>query len=347
MRALSVTPGKLSTATVEERPDPPESDGSVLVQGLLMGVCGTDVEIARDGYGEPPPGADRLVLGHESLGRVLQAPDGSGLAAGDLVAGVVRRPDPVPCPWCAAGEWDMCANGGYVERGIKQRDGYGAGRWRAGPRFVIPVASALGDAGVLLEPTSVVAKAWEQVERIGARATYAPRTALITGAGPIGLLAAMIGVQRGLQVHVLDRMDAGLKPALVADLGATYHHGDVAALGFTPDVVIEATGYGPLIVELLEHLAPNGIMALTGIMADRDQIPVPMDLLNKQLVLGNGVAFGSVNAAHRHYQQAAEALASADKQWLDRLITRRVPMDRWAEALDRQPDDVKVVIELG
>jgi len=346
MRALCVTPGQMSTATVEQRPEPPTSDGSVLVEGLLMGVCGTDVEITRDGYGEPPPGAEKLVLGHESLGRVVQAPDSSGFSVGDLVAGVVRRPDPVPCPWCAAGEWDMCANGRYVERGIKQRDGYGATRWRAEPGFLIPIESALGDSGVLLEPTSVVAKAWEQVERIGHRATYAPRTALVTGAGPIGLLAAMIGVQRGLQVHVLDRVENGPKPQLVADLGATYHHTGVAGLGFAPDVVIEATGYGPLIVDLLEHLAPNGIMVLAGIMSVDDSIPVPMDLVNKQLVLGNGVVFGSVNAAHRHYEQAADALASADRPWLERLITRRVPLDRWTEALEKKDDDVKVVIDL-
>lgn len=346
MRALAVTPGQLSTATVEDRPDPPAGDGAVLVEGLLMGVCGTDVEIARDGYGELPAGAQVLVLGHESLGRVLEAPADSGLAAGDLVAGVVRRPDPVPCPWCAVGEWDMCANGRYVERGIKARDGYGATRWRADPHFVIKVDARLGDAGVLLEPTSVVAKAWEQTERIGHRATYAPRTALVTGAGPIGLLAAMIGVQRGLQVHVLDQVPSGRKPELVAALGATYHHDGVAGLGFRPDVVIEGTGYGPLIVELLAHLAPNAIMALTGIMSDQRQIPVPMDALNKALVLGNAVVFGSVNAAHRHYEQAAEALASADQPWLAQLITRRVPLADWPTALDKTPEDVKVVIDL-
>ena len=83
MRALSVIPGKPESATVEERPDPPESDGSVLVKGLLMGVCGTDVEITTEGYGWAPPGEDRLILGHESLGEVITAPDGSAFAPGD------------------------------------------------------------------------------------------------------------------------------------------------------------------------------------------------------------------------------------------------------------------------
>ena len=346
MRALSVVPGRIDTAAVEERPEPALHDGDVLVEGLLMGVCATDVQIAHTGYGRPPPGRERLVLGHESLGRVLAAPEGCGLSVGDLVAGVVRRPDPAPCPWCAAGEWDMCANGGFVERGIKEHDGYGATRWRADAGFVIRVDPRLGDAGVLLEPTSVVAKAWEQVERIGARATFEPRVALVTGAGPIGLLAALLGVQRGLDVHVLDEATDGPKPGLVRDLGATYHSAGVAALGVRPDIVVEATGVGALVRDVLGHTAPNAIVALTGISSGSDPVEARLAALGTTMVESNQVVFGSVNAAHRHYAQAADALARADLSWLSRLITRRVPMSEWANALRKGPDDVKVVVDL-
>ncbi len=100
---------------------------------------------------------------------VEEAPAGCGFKRGDLVVGIVRRPDPVPCPACAVGEWDMCRNGLYTERGIKERDGYGAERFRIEPEFAVKVDPALGALGVLLEPASVVAKAWEHVERIGAR----------------------------------------------------------------------------------------------------------------------------------------------------------------------------------
>src|SRR5438445_701327 len=91
--------------------------------------------------------------------------------------------------------------------------------------------SARADArhrGVRLEPTTVVAKAWEHVERIGRRSSWAPTRVLVTGAGPIGLLAALLGVQRGLDVHVYDRISDGAKPRLAAALGATYHHADLA-----------------------------------------------------------------------------------------------------------------------
>jgi glucose 1-dehydrogenase len=65
------------------------------------------------------------------------------------------------------------------------------------------------------------------------------------------------------------------------------------------------------------------------------------------MVLNNSVVFGSVNANHRHYRAAALTLARADRGWLERLITRREPLPRWAEALDRRPDDIKVVIDIA
>src|SRR3954471_15117113 len=239
MRALTVRPGDKGSVAVAEVPDPEPADGHLLVDGLAVGVCGTDKEIARGEYGWAPEGRDRLVLGHESLGQVRHAPAGSGFAPGDLVVGVVRRPDPVPCGACAHGQFDMCRNGQYTERGIKELDGYASEQWTVEPGCAVRLDPGLADVGVLLEPTSVVAKAWDEIEKIGERAWCEPRRVLVTGAGPIGLLAALLGVQRGLEVHVLDRVRGGPKPDLVADLGATYHcDGFEAAVreGGAPDV---------------------------------------------------------------------------------------------------------------
>ena len=346
MKACTVAPGDPSSAGVEEIKDPPESDGSILVEGLLVGVCGTDVEIMTKGYGEPPSGHKRLVLFHESLGRVIGAPSGSGLNAGDLVVGIVRRPDPVPCACCARGEWDFCRNGQFTERGIKQHDGYGSQQWRVDPTFAVPVPAALGDLGVLTEPASVVAKGWDQVERIGARACFEPQHVLVTGAGPIGLLAALLGVQRGLEVTVMDRVSDGPKPQLVRDLGATYYNGSVHELPCEPDIVIECTGVGQLVFDLLSHTAPNSITCLTGISEGTRKLEAEAEAINKSLVLDNDVVVGSVNANRRHYDAAVEALSRADRDWLARLVTRRVPMSRWPEALQRDDTDLKVVLDL-
>jgi|SRR5579884_3689186 len=347
MRALTVIPGRADSAGLSDVPEPPLSDGPVLVRTLAVGVCGTDLEIVKGAYGEAPPGRERLILGHESLGRVQEAPAGSGLAAGDLVVGIVRRPDPVPCPNCAVGEWDMCRNGKYTERGIKGLDGYCSERYRIEPRFAVKVASHLGHLGVLLEPASVVAKAWEHVERIGRRAVWEPRRVLVTGAGPIGLLAALMGRQRGLQVDVLDRVTAGPKPGLVRDLGAGYHTGSVSDLARGADVVIECTGVGQLVFDVLGTTAPDSIVCLTGISSGGRTITADLAVVNKAMVLENDVVFGSVNANRRHYEQGAEALARADPAWLARVVNRRVPLERWRDALVRRPDDVKPVIELA
>ncbi|CCH35459.1 Alcohol dehydrogenase GroES domain protein [Saccharothrix espanaensis DSM 44229] len=317
-----------------------ERSDEVHVQGLLAGVCGTDVEIVRDGFGEPPAGRDALVPFHESLGRVVTAPAGSGFTPGDLVVGVVRRPDPVPCPACAVGAWDFCRNGRYRERGIKELDGYGMQRWSVPPEFAVRLDPALGDLGVLTEPASVVAKAWTQAEAMCRRAHVVPTSVLITGAGPIGLLAALLGVQRGFEVHVVDRVTDGPKPDLVRALGAHYHRepGEVSA-----DVAIECTGVAPLVWEAIRRTSVTVLAGLTG-----DHDPVPLDpAVFDQIVLGNKAVVGTVNAALIDYRAAADALAHADHSWLAGLITRRVPLERFTEAFDRQQDDVKVVVDLS
>ena len=347
MRALTVRPPAPMSAELVEVPEPGPEGGEILCDTVAVGVDGTDNEIVEGKYGEAPPGRDRLVLGHESLGRVLEAPAGSGFAPGDLVIGVVRRPDPVPCANCAVGEWDMCRNGLYTERGIKGRDGFMSERFRIEQAFAVKADPRLGRLGVLTEPTSVVAKAWEHVERIGWRAHFAPRSVLVTGAGPLGLLGALLGAQRGLDVHVLDVVESGPKPDLAAKLGATYHAGSLDDAGTDFDVVIECTGVGPLVFHAIEHLAPDGIMCLTGISPAGRTDRLNLDALNKEMVLNNNVVFGSVNAGLRHYEQAAAALGATDPAWLDSLVTRWVPLERWEEALERRPDDVKTVVEIA
>jgi threonine dehydrogenase-like Zn-dependent dehydrogenase len=347
VKALTVVPLKANSGELTDMAEPPESDGPVLVETIAIGVCGTDLEICSGAYGWAPPGEPRLVLGHESLGRVLEAPAGGDLAKGDLVVGIVRRPDPVPCSNCAVLEWDFCRNGQYTERGIKEHHGYCSERYRNTPDFTIKVDQSLGLLGVLLEPTSVVAKAWEQADRAGARAHWDPRTVLVTGAGPIGLLAALIGMQRGLDVHVLDQVTTGVKPDLVRDLGATYHTGVVADAVPSPDVIVECTGVPSLVFDAMSSVGPGGVVVLTGVSSGGHTIEVDEGMLNRSMVLENVAVVGSVNANRRHYEAAADALAAADRSWLERLVTRRVPLEQWREALTRAPDDVKVVIEVN
>jgi len=346
MRAITVEPLKQGSARLEDVPVPGLQDGSMLVEAVAVGICGTDVEIVEGKYGWAPPGKTRLVLGHESLGRVIDPGPVGGFEKGDLVVGIVRRPDPVPCPNCAVGEWDMCRNGQYTERGIKQIDGFMSERWRIEPEFAMKVERSLGLHGVLLEPTTVVTKAWEQVQAVGHRAFWEPSNVLVTGAGPIGLLAALVARQHGMDVHVLDRIDSGPKPDLVRALAATYHTGRATDVGFNPDVIIECTGVGQVIGDCLKVASAGGIICLTGVGSGGRTTGFTADVA-ATMVLQNNVVVGSVNANRRHWYKAAQVLARADREWLARLITRCEEPARFEQALHRQPDDIKVVIQFS
>src|SRR5215204_5192887 len=168
MQAVTVVPGTAGSARIDDVPEPGLELGSVVVEAVAVGICGTDAEIAAGEYGWPPPGEERLILGHESLGRVID-PGPTGLTVGDHVVGIVRRPDPIPCPNCAVGEWDMCSNGGYTERGIKQVDGFMAERWRIEPEYAVRVDPGLGVRSA--RPGAGTARGWWR------RPTTPPRSA--------------------------------------------------------------------------------------------------------------------------------------------------------------------------
>lgn len=345
MRALTVRPGDAGSLTVRQLPDPRRAHDEVLVRGLAVGICGTDHEIVSGAHGAMPAGSDFLVLGHESLGEVVEAPEGFSLRTGDLVAGVVRRPDPVPCECCAQGRWDMCRNGMFTERGIKERHGFASELWTDEERYLVKVDRTLRDAGVLVEPASVVAKAWATIDGLLRERCWTPDAVAVTGAGPVGLLAALLARLRGFEVHVVDVVEEGPKPDLVRGLGATYHAQPLARIDVRPDVVVECTGAAEVFVDALRTTGRNGIVCLLGVSAPRT-VSLDVGRVNAEMVLENDVVFGSVNAALSHYAAAADALRQADPAWLASLTTRRVPLSD-APAAFEDRDDVKVVLDLA
>lgn len=341
--AMSVVPGRRDTATVASVPEPPPAEGSVLVETMLVGVCGTDLHIVGSSRAArsraAAPGAPRLVLGHEAVGRVLDAPHDSGFGAGQLVTGIVRRPCR-DCQACARDDWDFCTSGRYTERGILRADGFGRNRWRCEPEYLVAVPGPLGELGVLVEPMSVVCKALETAFYVGGRVASKPERLLVTGAGPIGLLAAAAGKDAGLEVTVVDRMRAGVKPNLVAALGATYTD-DLSSLADGPrfDVALECSGAAEVMGPATALLAQAGVMVLIAGAAVRPESAANL------LLRANAALVGTVNAGRRHYTQAVETLQRLDRGWLAGLVTRRVPLTCWTTALDRNDDEVKVVVE--
>lgn len=343
MRALTIQPGIPSSALLEERPIPKPEASDLLVRVLEVGVCGTDRDLMAGRYGTPPKHGERLIIGHESLCEVATSPSSRDFHPGDLVVGIVRHPDPIPCSQCAKGNWDMCQNGLYLERGIKSLDGFCAEYVAADPNFVVKVPSSMRRTAILVEPASIVAKAWSQIRRIGAERQIAPARVLIMGAGPVGLLAALFGVEQGLDVHVFDQIDDGIKPRLVRNLGATYHTDKIAGVP-QPDVIIDCTGAATLIVEAVSVVAANGIVCLAGLSTGQPAVTVPSEIFGSEMVLKNKVLFGTVNANRTHYESAIRVLEAADQNWLQLLITRQVPLSCWPSAFERQQNDVKTIL---
>ncbi|MEV6432862.1 alcohol dehydrogenase catalytic domain-containing protein [Nocardia sp. NPDC051463] len=316
----------------------------MLVEVLEVGVCGTDAEIIAGRFGTAPAGQTHLVVGHEVIGRVAEAPSDSGpLAVGDLVTVMVRRAGAVTCAACGAGDFDMCRDGNTIERGITSIDGFARQYFRAQPSDILTLPERLRATGVLTEPASVAAKAWETVDRIIGGHSWNPRQVLVTGAGPIGLLAALLSRQRGHSTVVLER-HRGAKADLVEEIGADIRH-NLDELGSDIDVAIECTG-DPHVTAHLIRQYPGAVICLLGLPSSAGS-SVDVAKLAADLLHHNGHLFGSVNAGRRHYQDAIGVLSAAPATWLQRLITRRVSLDAFAEAFTYQPGDIKAVIEFG
>ena len=352
MRALTVVPGRAGSGAVRDVPEPPLAEGEVLVDVVRIGLCGTDAEIERGEYGQAPDGADVLVLGHESFGRVAR--DAGALRAGTPVVASVRRPD--ACPNCRAGEQDMCLWGDFRERGIKSLHGFCAERFAERAEYLFVVPDAIVDVAVLLEPLTITEKGWRHLSVAQRRMTvWEPRTAIVAGGGPVGILAATKLRLLGLDVTVVERQHKPEKEALLERIGAGY-----AATSVTPlakiaerskriDLVIEATGNSAVAFECLRLVGANGAALLTSVTGAMRSLEVPADVINQSLVLNNVLVLGTVNAKADDFRQGITDLSVAERRWpgfLSALITRRVPLEDAARALPHDPSQIKTVVEV-
>ena len=151
MKAVAVVPGKRQLQLIEQEPPRLAAPTQVRLRMLEVGVCGTDREICAFQYGTPPAGSEHLVIGHESLGQVVEVgPAVTRLARGDLVVTMVRRPCPhAECVACRAGRQDFCFTGDFSERGIKNLHGFMTETVVDEERYMHLVPAALGEVAVL------------------------------------------------------------------------------------------------------------------------------------------------------------------------------------------------------
>lgn len=354
-RAVTVKPMTKDSAALDEVPVGRPGPDEALLEVLEVGICGTDLEITRGLYGEPPAGQERLVLGHEALLRVLEcAPGQDGLDAGSLCVPIVRRPCTPPCVPCAHGRADMCRTGRYRERGIRGLDGFMRERFVEQRQWLVPVPDAIRGCAVLVEPLSIIEKAVRTALALQERTLEPPARALVTGAGPVGLLATLLLRHLGIAVDVLDVLPPGPKSQVVEAAGARYIDDRTTPLeqaapkgGY--DLAVEASGYAPAGLRSVPLLSPNGALVLTGVSGGHQALTIDVNALSTNIVLENHLILGSVNASRSHYQQAVEDLLAWRQKFGDlpeRLITARLPLARFAEALGHPAEAIKTVLEI-
>lgn len=371
MRAITVSPGS-RTISLMDVPEPGAvlDPGHVRVRILDVGVCGTDREICCFDYGQPPAGSEHLVIGHESLGEVVEvAPDVTRVKVGDLVVPTVRRPCPhAHCTPCESQRQDFCTTGDFVERGIKQAHGYMTEFIVDHERYMNVMPRELRDVGVLVEPLTIAEKALEQIWQVQQRLPWACpvvpgkrpgscHRAVVLGAGPVGLLGAMALATADFETFVYSREPRGsAKSNLVESFGAHY-----VSAGDTPvrdlpgvvgniDLVYEAAGASGVAFDAMSVLGTNGIFVFTGVPGRKGPVPVDTDLLMRGLVLKNQVVFGTVNAGLGSFESAVRDLGIFRERWPEAvrsLITSRRPVDDYRELLLGKAQGIKNVLTFG
>jgi len=357
MRAIVVKPGLKDSIHMRDMPDPRMQPDQVAVKMLRVGLCGTDAEINAGQYGQPPDGDEFLILGHENFGVVQEVGKAvKGFKAGDFVVSTVRRPCG-QCYNCLHGENDMCTSGLYEERGIMRRHGFICEYYVESPKWLNRIPKAAADIGVLLEPTSVVEKGIDQAFRLQERLRWRPKTALVLGGGPVGLLAAAVLRIRGLDTYVIGREPASdVRAQIAAQMGATYvcvadkTLFDVKNEMPPIDLAIEATGAASVVFNAMQILGKNGVLCLLSVTGGVHLAEEPIDKINQQLVLGNQVVFGSVNANPRHFKMGVKDLATIQKTWpglLKQLITTRLPWREYKEWFGPHASGIKTTLEIG
>jgi threonine dehydrogenase-like Zn-dependent dehydrogenase len=359
VNGLALTPGVSSDLKVISLALPSLGPNDVQIRVLEAGICGTDREIIHGQFGYPPAGESDLVLGHEALGQVTAL--GSqvhGLAVGDLVTATVRRA--CTCPNCLAGESDYCTLMEFTERGIRGAQGFWTDAYVENADFVIKVPDSLRKVGVMIEPASVIEKAWRVALAVQQRfPVWEPTTALVFGAGPIGILQAMLLRQNGMEVTVVARRPAAEAPAtrVLEMIGARYvsnREVDIRTLGKSMpniDVIIEASGDSGNVLLGMELLGNAGVLVLLSNTGGSEEIKVPMDRINVNFVGGNKTMVGSVNSSVADFQAAVRDMQVWEKQWpgaLEQMITHRIAgLAAATDLMETTKGAIKAVIHIG
>jgi len=370
MKAMAVFPATREIKLIEHPEPQIAAPTEVKLRMLEVGICGTDRDIATFVYGTPPPGEDYLIIGHESLGEVVEVgAQVQNFRPGDLVVLMVRRPCPDPhCMACRAGRPDFCFTGRYKERGIKELHGYMTEFVVDDQKYMNLVPRELRQVAVLTEPLTIAEKGLAQVLLVQQRLPWGcPQPAqgepgychqaLVLGAGPVGLLGALTLRRAGFKTCVYSRVfDPQRIGQLLESIGAEFIAAPETPLGALPgrigniDLIFEATGASTLAFDAMPFLGTNAVFVFTGVPGRKGPISVEGNLIMRDLVLKNQIVFGTVNADRSAFEAAIRDLGVFTSRWpntVPALITGRHPIEAAPEFLVKLTPGIKQIITIS
>jgi len=356
VRAISITVGRPGAA-LRDVPEPQRRRGEVLLRTLYTGICGTDRGLVNNQlpFARPPPGSGDLIIGHEALARVEDADPGTRLRKGSLVVPMVRRPG--KCLNCLVGRQDNCSDGDFVEAGIRGLDGFMRDYFTDDPTYLVRVDDeSLGMLAVLAEPLKNVVKAYDVYDLVSRRSIPNCRdgsrsclTVTIAGAGPIGMLFAMLFSSIGMDVKMFSRHDLeGRLAELASRMGAEYFlREDRSKQLPQSDVFVETTGSPDVAMDGIRALRPNGVAILFGTAPGGSEPLTGQDVID--IVERNITIIGTVDGAKEHYIRALNYLSSWKDSYpgvLKSMITSVVKPEESLDVLARRPaGEIKTVID--
>ena len=376
MLALGMLRGKEGVQSFDiPVPEIKQSD-EVMVRVKQVGLDGTDFNMLRYQLQDLADGRDEVIMGHEMVGVV----EGTGsavtsLTPGDVVVMTVRRGCGI-CHPCLHNQSDMCMTGLYTERGIHRLDGFLTRFVVDKEQYILKVPPQLRDLAVFSEPLSIVEKGIEQIKLIQSRLPWTCshpehgfqsgdwggcKTALVVGAGPLGLLATALLRLAGTQTYVADIVSEDTpKVHLVRHMNAIY----VDTRGKTPaeivgqcfeasgaiDIIFEAAGAAATAIELINYMSRSSIYVMTGIPRKEMMLQVDGAQLVRQLVRYNQVIVGSVNSNRNHFQMALDDMGEVNVRFngmLGEMITNRFQLEEYEQAFALDDSKhIKTVIEV-
>jgi len=356
LKAIAVTPGKVNSLRLIDIPKPDLKPNEVMIKNIRVGIDGTDREINDAQYGIAPEGEEYLILGHEALGRIVEMGtdfNNLGFEINDIVVPLVRRPD--DCSYCQKDMQDMCIKGNYTERGIKGLHGYLSEYYTEIPKYLVKIPKEIENIAVLLEPLSIVEKGIRQAQSIQKRIPWEPKNAIVLGLGAIGILGSLVLKTLDLNVYVYSmEPESDTKVEMIKTAGINYVSATKADIFDLPsivgeniDIIIESTGNSSVALKAMSLIGLNGILCLTSVTGGQNKVTICADCLNLDLVLGNKIIFGTVNANRIDFEKGVEHLQLYNKIYpklLDKLITNRYKLSEFKEAIEKFKG-LKAVIE--